>query len=316
MNLDPGLIAACVGIGIVVGLTGMGGGAPGDARAGALLQHPAADRGAERDLVAAAVMKPRRRAAPPAGNGEPALREVAARRLGARGLRRVLLMRALGTGEQPAGSCSSLGAFGLIAASGLAVRAHLRLLERARRRDGSADPLPQGQTEVRGTRIVPTVVVGVIGGLVVGMTSVGSGSLVIISLMALTLLKAVLLVGTDLRRLFRLSPRRPSGTSSWSDFTALTTSLIIGSVPGAWASMASVPGSWRVRAAERWPSSSWRRRWGPGRADHADRHRPRPGPGGPRGVDARPPPPRFPALASRRNRDWTRQPALVEQGTP
>ena len=27
MNLDPGLIAACFGIGIVVGLTGMGGGA-------------------------------------------------------------------------------------------------------------------------------------------------------------------------------------------------------------------------------------------------------------------------------------------------
>ncbi len=44
-----------------------------------------------------------------------------------------------------------------------------------------------------------TIVVGAVGGLMVGMTSVGSGSLIIIALMALyPALKASQLVGTDL----------------------------------------------------------------------------------------------------------------------
>ena len=48
-------------------------------------------------------------------------------------------------------------------------------------------------------RPVPTVVVGAVGGLVVGMTSVGSGSLIIIALMGLyPKLRASELVGTDL----------------------------------------------------------------------------------------------------------------------
>ena len=97
----------------------------------------------------------------------------------------VLLMRAFGEGKKLQDTVQlALGVALLIAASGLAVRAYLRLLERARRRDGRAEPLPQGRPEVA-LRIVPTVILGAVGGLVVGMTSVGSGSLIIISLMAL-----------------------------------------------------------------------------------------------------------------------------------
>ena len=48
-------------------------------------------------------------------------------------------------------------------------------------------------------RTVPTVVVGAIGGLLVGITSVGSGSLIMVSLLLLyPTLSAVRLVGTDL----------------------------------------------------------------------------------------------------------------------
>ena len=48
-------------------------------------------------------------------------------------------------------------------------------------------------------RTVPTVLVGAVGGLLVGITSVGSGSLIMVSLLLLyPTLSAVRLVGTDL----------------------------------------------------------------------------------------------------------------------
>ena len=320
MNLDPGLIAACFGIGIVVGLTGMGGGALMTPVLVLFFNIPPLTA-VSSDLVAAAVMKPVGGAVH-LRRGTVNLQLVKWLCVGSvpAAFAGVLLMRALGTGEQLQGIVQlSLGVALLIAASGLAVRAYLRLLERARRRDGSADPLPQGRPEVQ-LRIVPTVVVGVIGGLVVGMTSVGSGSLVIISLMALyPLLKASSLVGTDLVQAVPLVASAALGHILFGDFQlALTASLVIGSVPGAWlgARLSSrAPGGFVRRALAFVLLASslkllgvptmqtgialavlalgapvvWmlvRRRHG------------------------------FPALASRRNRDRTRQPALVEQGTP
>ena len=48
-------------------------------------------------------------------------------------------------------------------------------------------------------RVLPTVAVGAIGGLLVGITSVGSGSLIMVSLLLIyPTLSAVRLVGTDL----------------------------------------------------------------------------------------------------------------------
>ncbi|HEY7723616.1 MAG TPA: sulfite exporter TauE/SafE family protein [Pedococcus sp.] len=320
MNLDPALIAACFGIGIVVGLTGMGGGALMTPVLVLFFNIPPLTA-VSSDLVAAAVMKPVGGAVH-LRRGTVNLQLVKWLCVGSvpAAFAGVLLMRALGTGEQLQSIVQfSLGVALLIAASGLAVRAYLRLLERARRRDGSADPLPQGRPEVR-LRIVPTVVVGVIGGLVVGMTSVGSGSLVIISLMALyPLLKASSLVGTDLVQAVPLVASAALGHILFGDFQlALTASLIIGSVPGAWlgARLSSrAPGGFVRRALAFVLLASslkllgvptlqtgialavlalgapvvWmlvRRRHG------------------------------FPALASRRNRNRAGQPALVEQGTP
>src|SRR5687768_3607537 len=91
----------------------------------------------------------------------------------------VLLARALGDGQQVQDAIRvALGVALLVAAAGLAVRAYTRLIERAGVRDGRLAALPQGRPKVA-VRPLPTVIVGAIGGVVVGMTSVGSGSLII-----------------------------------------------------------------------------------------------------------------------------------------
>jgi uncharacterized membrane protein YfcA len=78
--------------------------------------------------------------------------------------------------------------------------------------------------------------VGIIGGIVVGMTSVGSGSLMIIALMALYPgLTASELVGTDLVQAVPLVASAALGHVMFGDFQlALTTSLLVGSIPGVW----------------------------------------------------------------------------------
>jgi uncharacterized membrane protein YfcA len=148
----------------------------------------------------------------------------------------VLLARAMGRGEEVQQVIRiALGVALLLAAAGLTLRAYIRLVERARRRDGRADPLPQGRPTVT-LRIVPTVVVGLLGGIVVGMTSVGSGSLIIIALMALyPTLKASELVGTDLVQAVPLVASAAVGHLLFGDFHLdLTSSLLVGCIPGVW----------------------------------------------------------------------------------
>jgi hypothetical protein len=235
MDLDLALVAACFGIGIVVGLTGMGGGALMTPVLVMFFGVPPL-AAVSSDLVAAAVMKPVGSAVH-LRSGTVNLQLVKWLCIGSVpfAFGGVLLMRALGDGENLQSIVQmSLGIALLIAAAGLTVRAFLRLLERARRRDGSADPLPPGPPTVR-VRVLPTLVVGALGGLVVGMTSVGSGSLVIIALMALyPSIKASSLVGTDLVQAVPMVASAAIGHLAFGDFHLdLTTSLIAGSVPGA-----------------------------------------------------------------------------------
>jgi uncharacterized membrane protein YfcA len=84
--------------------------------------------------------------------------------------------------------------------------------------------------------VAPTVALGLLGGIVVGMTSVGSGSLIIIALMALyPTLKASELVGTDLVQAVPLVASAALGHLLFGDFHLdLTTSLLLGCVPGVW----------------------------------------------------------------------------------
>jgi len=90
------------------------------------------------------------------------------------------------------------------------------------------------------------VLVGAVGGLVVGMTSVGSGSLIIIALMALyPTLRASELVGTDLVQAVPLVASAAFGHILFGDLEmALTLSMLVGSIPGAW--IGAQPASARV----------------------------------------------------------------------
>lgn len=85
-------------------------------------------------------------------------------------------------------------------------------------------------------RPVPTVLIGALGGIVVGMTSVGSGSLIIVGLLLLyPTLSAGRMVGTDLVQAVPLVASAALGHALFGDVSlGLTTSLLIGAMPGAW----------------------------------------------------------------------------------
>jgi uncharacterized membrane protein YfcA len=83
-------------------------------------------------------------------------------------------------------------------------------------------------------RPLPTALVGAAGGLVVGLTSVGSGSLIIVVLLALyPKLRANDLVGTDLVQAIPLVFSAAFGHALFGDLKLdLAASVLIGSVPG------------------------------------------------------------------------------------
>jgi hypothetical protein len=236
MSIDPLLALASFGIGIVVGLTGMGGGALMTPVLVLFFNVPPLTA-VSSDLVASAVMKPvgsvvhlRR--------GTVHLGLVKWLCLGSvpGAFSGVLIARSLGHGEEVQHAIRmALGVALLVAAAGLIARAYMRLLEHARRRDGRAAPLPQGPPVVT-PRVVPTVILGALGGMIVGFTSVGSGSLIIIALMALyPRITANELVGTDLVQAVPLVTSAALGHILFGDFQLnLTTSLLVGCIPGVW----------------------------------------------------------------------------------
>ena len=236
MNVDWPLSAAAFGIGIVVGLTGMGGGA---------LMTPVLVlffdvlplTAVSSDLVASAIMKPvgsvvhlRR------GTVHLGLVKWLCIGSAPAAFAGVIIARSLGGGERVQAVIRvALAIALLLSAAGLMVRAYVRLVEHARVRDGRAAPLPQGRPRVQ-VRPLPTLMVGILGGIVVGMTSVGSGSLIIIALMALyPHLRASELVGTDLVQAVPLVMSAAFGHVFFGDFQlGLTTSLLVGCIPGVW----------------------------------------------------------------------------------
>jgi hypothetical protein len=77
------------------------------------------------------------------------------------------------------------------------------------------------------------VLIGMVGGLIVGMTSVGSGSLMIILLLfAYPMLSAGKLVGTDLTQAVPLTAAAALGALAFGHVEfGVTASIIVGSVP-------------------------------------------------------------------------------------
>ena len=236
MNIDPLLAVASLGIGIIVGLTGMGGGALMTPMLVLFFGVPPLTA-VSSDLVAAAVMKPvgslvhLRRGTVNLGLVKwLCVGSIPSAFVG------VLILKQLGSGAAAQHWLQiALGAALLLASVGLIVRAYLRLLERARRLDGSGPRLPSGPPSVT-VHVWRTILIGAVGGIVVGMTSVGSGSLIIIALMAVyPTLKASELVGTDLLQAVPLVASAALGHIFLGDFHLdLTLSLLLGSIPGVW----------------------------------------------------------------------------------
>ena len=233
---DPAIAAAGLLVGVVVGLTGMG--------AGALMTPilvfffgTAPLAAISSDVVASLFMKPI--------GGLVHLRH---------GTVHLGLVRWLCLGSVPGGFCGvlllrllgdgagvqdviliALGAVLVLASLSMVARAYLGLLARERARTGSG-----GHTAARLSTIRPrplaTVLVGVGGGLVVGMTSVGAGSLMIVCLLLLyPALQARQLVGTDLVQAVPLVASASLGHLLFGDFTlVLTASILFGAIPGVW----------------------------------------------------------------------------------
>jgi uncharacterized protein len=234
--VDWTLALGALVVGVVVGLTGMGGGALMTPML-VLFFGVSPLAAVSSDLVASAVMKP-------VGSvvhlrhGTVRLDLVRWLCVGSvpAAFAGVLVARALGHGHNVEDLIQkALGVALIIAATGLFVRAYLRLAERARHRDGRRPQDPSGPPTIA-VRVMPTVLIGAIGGLVVGMTSVGSGSLIIIALMVLyPTLRASELVGTDLVQAVPLVASAAVGHLIFGDFRlGVTGALLAGSIPGAY----------------------------------------------------------------------------------
>lgn len=230
MHIDIAVIAAGLIVGLVVGLTGMGGGALMTPILVIFFNvQPLA--AVSSDLVASVVIRPvgaavhlRRGTVHGPIAGWLTLGSVPAALAG------VLVIRALGRGQQlQNGVQIALGAALVLAAAVIGVKAYLGARQRAKGLDDS----PAALADIN-VRRVPTILVGAVGGLVVGMTSVGSGSLIIVALLFLyPRLQSRQLVGTDLVQAIPLVGAAALGHLLFGDFQlSLTASLLLGSIPG------------------------------------------------------------------------------------
>src|SRR3954470_7378992 len=197
MTFDLPLAFGGLLVGIIVGLTGMGGGA---LMTPMLVFFFGADPlpALSRDLVASFVMKP-------AG----ALVHLRAKTVNV-GLVKLLVVGSVPAAFfgawfislQPRGDDLNnllkvlLGVALLVAAGGLVLRALFQMWQNA---------LPLGEGAAKPSRPdvvlrpVPTIVLGAVAGFIVGITSVGSGSIIVVALLMIYPgLKASSLVGTDL----------------------------------------------------------------------------------------------------------------------
>ena len=218
----PVMLAGAI-VGFAVGLTGMGGGA---LMTPILVLVLGVQPGAavSSDLVAAVLMKPvggavhlRRRTVDYRLVGWLSVGSVPAAFLGAWSLRALASGQALQRDIRLA-----LGAALALAVVGIGVKIWLEWRRGA--------PVSQERPAIRP---VATVAIGVVGGFIVGMTSVGSGSLMIVALMFLYPgLTARRLVGTDLVQAVPLVGSAALGQALFGHISfGLTVSLLIGSVP-------------------------------------------------------------------------------------
>lgn len=225
--MDWGISLAGLGVGFVVGLTGMGGGA---LMTPILVLFFGIDplTAVSSDLMASLIMKP-------FGAGVHARRGTVNWKL-VRWLvigsvpaafAGVVVLKALGGNDLQDTLKVLLGAALLVASVSIVIRQRLQ-----QRREMSA-PVEGAQHRIV-LRPLPTILIGIAGGFIVGMTSVGSGSLMIVMLLLLyPTLSAGQLVGTDLVQAIPLVAAAAFGHLLFGDFElGLTTALLVGAIPG------------------------------------------------------------------------------------
>jgi uncharacterized membrane protein YfcA len=223
MHLDPGLIAAGLVGGFMVGLTGMGGGALMTPMLILLFKvQPLA--AVSSDLVTSLFMKP--------VGGFVHLR---------RGTVRKDIALWLSLSSVPAAFCGVLavklaGAQQLNHLLTLAIGATLLTSAGAMVLRARLDARRTAQSSERPVHLrkIPTLAIGALGGFLVGMTSVGSGSLIIVLLLAVYPgLVSSELVGTDIVQAVPLVGAAAIGHTLFGDVRlSLTGPLLIGAFPG------------------------------------------------------------------------------------
>jgi len=225
MHVDPFIILGSAVVGLAVGLTGAGGGALMTPML-ILLFGVTPSTAISSDLVAAVVMRPFG-AAVHLRKGTVNLKMVGWMVLGSVPMALLgayLLHLFGGTKADQQNVEYALGAALLVGAGAMVLRYVLD------RRSGQSRLATISEIKVR---VVPTVLIGAVGGLIVGLTSVGSGSLMIVLLLFLyPLIGANQLVGTDLTQAVPLTAAAALGAVLFlHPAFGITASIIIGSVP-------------------------------------------------------------------------------------
>jgi uncharacterized protein len=225
MHIDPYIVLGSAIVGLLVGMTGAGGGALMTPML-ILLFSVKPSTAISSDLVAAVVMRP-------IGAGVHL-------RAGTVNLR---LVRWMVIGSVPS---ALLGAYILkLLGNSKSAQNHIEVVLGTALLVGAAAMVLRFVLDRRGghdrvglvRELVPrpalTVAIGVIGGIIVGMTSVGSGSLMIVLLLfAYPMIGAKQLVGTDLTQAVPLTLAAAFGAIVFGHVEfGLTGSLILGSVP-------------------------------------------------------------------------------------
>jgi hypothetical protein len=225
MDLNPYIVLGSAVVGMLVGLTGAGGGALMTPML-ILLFGVKPSSAISSDLVAAVLMRPvgamvhlQKRTVNLRLVGWMVAGSVPMAFLGS------FLLKQLGSTSSAQDNVEKLlGTALLVGAAAMVFRYYL---------DRRAGIERTGKIAEVTIRPLPTVAIGMVGGLIVGMTSVGSGSLMIVLMLFLyPLLSARQLVGTDLTQAVPLTAAAALGALVFGHVEfGVTTSIVIGSVP-------------------------------------------------------------------------------------
>jgi uncharacterized membrane protein YfcA len=225
LHIDPYIVLGSAVVGLLVGMTGAGGGALMTPML-ILLFGVKPSTAISSDLVAAVVMRPIG-AAVHLRAGTVNLRLVRWMVIGSvpAAILGAYVLHLMGN-SKPAQSNIEVALGSALLVGSLAMVWRMYLDRRAgQERTGALHGLI--------ARPLPTVAIGILGGIIVGMTSVGSGSLMIVLLLFLyPTIGAKQLVGTDLTQAVPLTLAAALGALAFGHVQlSVTGSLIIGSVP-------------------------------------------------------------------------------------